>query len=192
MPRGIDRRIGSNGGLTALVALLAVLALAAGGYLWYRTTGGLAPSGAPVRIPVRFDEPLSVTLVLPNSSALALQMTTVKRQPDTQSQAREVLTALLSDTRSQSPVLSGVKLRSFFLDSSGTAFIDIVPLSPGGVKASAWEELLGLYAFVNTLTQNFEEIKQVRFLLEGREAQSLAGHIDLARTFTRRDDLGKP
>jgi hypothetical protein len=37
--------------------------------------------------------------------------------------------------------------------------------------------------------QNFDEIKQVRFLLNGKEAQTLAGHVDLSRTFTKRMDL---
>ncbi len=191
MSSGIDRRIGSNSSL-AVVALLVVLAASAGGYLWYRSTTSVAPSGPAAYIPVRFDEPLAVTLVVPGGAALSPQSTTVRRQPDTQSPAREVLTALLADPRSlRSPVLAGVKLRAFFLDSAGTAFVDVVSQSSSGVKASAWEELLGIYSFVNTLTQNFEEIRQVRFLLEGREAQTLAGHIDLSRTYTRRDDLGK-
>ena len=55
----------------------------------------------------------------------------------------------------------------------------------------SWEELLALYAMVNTLSQNFEEIRQVRFLVDGREAQTLAGHIELSRKFTKRMDLVK-
>lgn len=187
MSTGIDRRIGSGGSL-AVVGILVVLA-AVSGFLWFRSDVNRAPSGAAIRIPVRYDEPLAVTLAVPGAMLFS-QATAVKRQPDTQSQAREVLAALLSDPHGlQSPVLAGVKLKAFFLDSGGTAFIDLTPLSSSGVKASAWEELLGVYSFVNTLTQNFEEIRQIRFLIEGRESQTLAGHIDLARTFTRRDDL---
>jgi hypothetical protein len=59
------------------------------------------------------------------------------------------------------------------------------------VRASAWEEQLAIYALVNTLLQNFEEIKQVVLLLDGGEAQTLAGHMDLSRTFTKRMDLVK-
>jgi hypothetical protein len=44
---------------------------------------------------------------------------------------------------------------------------------------------------VNTLSQNFEEIRQVRFLVDGREVQTLAGHIELSRKFTKRMDLVK-
>jgi hypothetical protein len=59
------------------------------------------------------------------------------------------------------------------------------------VRASAWEEQLAIYALVNTLLQNFEEIKQVVLLLDGGEAQTLAGHMDLSRTFAKRMDLVK-
>jgi hypothetical protein len=59
------------------------------------------------------------------------------------------------------------------------------------VRASVWEELIALYAMVNTLSQNFEEIRQIRFLVEGREVQTLAGHIELSRKFTKRMDLVK-
>ncbi len=143
-----------------------------------------------MRIPVRFDEPLAVTLEVPGDGSLAAQNTTVKRQPDTQAQAREVLAALLSDPRAaRSPVLTGLRLRALYIDADGTAFVDLVAQSAGGVKASAGEELAGLYAVINTLIRNFDEIRRVRFLLDGREAQTLAGHIDLTRTFTRRTDL---
>ena len=50
---------------------------------------------------------------------------------------------------------------------------------------------MAIYAVVNTLTQNFEEIKEVRFLLDGREAQTLAGHIDASVFFSARPDLAR-
>ncbi len=185
--------MGNGGLLRAFIVVLAVIAAAAGGYVWYRSSAGVPSSGPAVRIPVRLDEPLAVALDIPGPAALSQHATTVKRQPDTQSQAREVVTALLSDPQAlRSPVLAGIRLRALYLDAGGTAFVDVVPQAATGVKASAWEELLGLYAIVDTLTGNFEEVRGVRFLLEGREGQTLAGHIDLGRTFTRRADLVSP
>ena len=49
--------------------------------------------------------------------------------------------------------------------------------------------LLALYAVVNTVTHNVPEVRQVRVLLDGREAQTLAGHADLSRSFAKRADL---
>ena len=54
----------------------------------------------------------------------------------------------------------------------GTAYVDLGRGRPGGIRGVGRDELLAVYAVVNTLTQNFEEIRQVRFLIEGREAQT--------------------
>jgi hypothetical protein len=67
------------------------------------------------------------------------------------------------------------------------------PVAPAQkeLKASVEGELLAVYALVNSLTQSIPEVRQVRFLLDGREAQTLAGHIDLSRSFVKRTDLVK-
>jgi hypothetical protein len=138
------------------------------------------------------DEPLSITLYYPHEGVLATGSALVKRQPDTQSLAREALAALLADQRAaQEPVLRDIGLRELYLDGSGTAYIDLTPGPRKDVRGSAGEEQLAIYALVNTLQQNFEEIKQVMLLIDGREAQTLAGHMDLSRTFTKRMDLVK-
>jgi hypothetical protein len=116
----------------------------------------------------------------------------VKRQPDVQSLARAALTALFADQRAQlEPVIRDIRLRELFLDESGTAYVDLTTGRQKDVRASAWEEQLAIYALVNSLQQNFQEIKQVVLLLDGGEAQTLAGHMDLSRTFAKRMDLVK-
>lgn len=46
---------------------------------------------------------------------------------------------------------------------------------PGGVRA----ELLSIYSVVNSLALNMEGIFAVKLLIDGREADTLAGHVDL-------------
>ena len=198
MSERIDRRIKDSRSLVwSLVAIFAVAA-AAGVFVWLRlkapnpqqNQAALAPSSLVQ--PVRADEPLAITLYYPADGALATGTASVKRQPDPQAQAREALNTALTDQRVlQAAVFRELKIRELFLETSGTAYVDLSPVQQNGVKASAWEELLAIYSMVNTLTQNFEEIKQVRFLLEGKEAQTLAGHIDLSRKFDKRMDLVK-
>ncbi len=108
-----------------------------------------------------------MTLYYPLEGMLVAGTAPVKRQPDTQAQARETLVAVLQDRRAaQAPVLRDIKLRAFYLDAQGTAYIDLTP-GELSVRASAWDEQLAVYALVNTLMQNFEEIKQVAFLVDG-------------------------
>lgn len=190
MPDRIDRRTG-NGTILLVIVVLAVMA--AGGVWWLR---GTRPSSIPIQMQSSSGStaamaPLTITLFLPREGGLSGEPVSLTRLPDSQSLAKEALNAVFADTRTQqAPVLRDFKLRAFFLDDSGTAHVDLTPHAEtaGG---SAWEEMLALYAIVDTLTQNFEEIKQVHFLVDGRETQALAGHIDLLRMFTKRMDLVK-
>lgn len=198
MSERIDRRIKDNRSLVwLLVAIFAVVAVA-GVFVWLRLS---VPNPRPDQAtqaqsllaqPARLGEPLAITLYYPADGALATGTALVKRQPDPQTQAREALGVVFSDQHVlQAAVFRDLKIRAFFLDASGTAYVDLSPAHQSGVTASAWEELLAIYTMVNTLTQNFEEIKQVHFLVEGKEAQALAGHVDLLRKFDKRMDLVK-
>jgi hypothetical protein len=188
----------SNRLLLGVVIILAAIIASGGIMLWMRM-----PSNDTVQKPALQDqklahqqflrnEPLPITLYYPQEGMLATGSAVVKRQPDTQSLARAALAALFADQRATlEPVLRDIRLRELFIDAAGTAYIDLTPGPQKDVRASAWEEQLAIYSLVNTLLQNFEEIKQVELLLDGREAQTLAGHMDLSRTFTKRMDLVK-
>ena len=195
-----DRTISDNRLLFAVIAGVVFVAAAGGFFFWMRMNSPDASQKPAEQAgnansliqPAFRSEPLSVTLFYPQGSMLAFGTAPVKRQPDTQAQARETLVAVFSDQRAvQAAVLRDVKLRAFYLDGSGTAYIDLMPGQQKDISASAWEEQLAIYAMVNTLMQNFEEIRQVAFLVEGRDAQTLAGHMDLARKYGKRMDLVK-
>jgi spore germination protein GerM len=76
------------------------------------------------------------------------------------------------------------KLRAFFLLDGGTAVVDFsAPFRenfPGGCRL----EQLALFSVVNTLTLNVPGINRVKFLIDGAEAQTLAGHLTLEFPFT--------
>jgi len=193
-----DRSMQSNRLLIGVVIILTAIVASGGIMLWMRMPSADAPRKPAVQdqqlAHQRFlrDEPLPITLYYPYEGMLASGSAVVKRQPDTQSLARAALAALFADQRaSLEPVLRDIRLRELFIDAAGTAYIDLTPGPQKDVRASAWDEQLAIYALVNTLLQNFEEIKQVELLLDGREAQTLAGHMDLSRTFTKRIDLVK-
>lgn len=192
-----DRSIRDNRLLLVLIIGIVLIAAAGGYFLWTRMNAldrAQKPSEKGVSaliLPAFRNEPLTVTLYYPQDGMLVTGAAPAKRQPDTQAQAREALAAVFLDQRAaQAPVLRDVKLREFYLDSQGTAYIDLTPVQQT-VRASAWDEQLAIYAMVNTLMQNFEEIKQVAFLMDGRDAQTLAGHMDLSRKYSRRLDLVK-
>ena len=199
MPEKTDRRIdSSNRVLLVLIIVLAAFAVS-GLYLWSRmevpaptpSDGAESPpSLAPLLSPA---EPLPVMMFFPSGGVMASESVSVERQYDSQSQAREAVAALLTSPRSwQAPLLKNLRLSALYLDTAGTAYVDLVPASKDrDFRGSVRDELLAVYAIVNTLTQNFEEVKQVHLLIEGREAETLAGHIDLSEFFRARPDLAR-
>lgn len=73
----------------------------------------------------------------------------------------------------------GTRLRSLFLLEDGTAVVDFTAQfhrnHPGGCRL----EQLTLFSVVNSLVLNVPEIKRVKILIDGAEAETLAGHLAL-------------
>jgi len=196
----INRDTSSYYLLLTVGVLIIALAVGVGAFLgWRMSSQSVGSSSMPaskdqiftVQL-LRRAEPLVVTLWYPVNGLLSTGSAAIKRYPDTQTQARETLNTLLTDQRaSLVAVLKDVKIQELYLDASGTAYVDLIPNQQKEIVASVSEELLALYAMTHTLVLNFEEIKQVMFLLDGKEARTLAGHIDIQRKFTKRTDLAR-
>ncbi len=81
--------------------------------------------------------------------------------------------------RRSSAIPRGVSLRELFVTSQGVAYLDLsqelVSNHPGGSSA----EELTVFSLSQTLIANFPAVKTVKILVEGREIQTLAGHLDL-------------
>ncbi len=73
------------------------------------------------------------------------------------------------------------KLRELFILREGLAVVDftkeVSSNHPGGIT----QELASVYSIVNSLTQNVAGIKNVQILIEGTDAETLAGHVDISR-----------
>ncbi len=75
------------------------------------------------------------------------------------------------------------RLRQFYLLEDGTAVVDLgldsVHEFPGGIVS----ELAIIEAVTRSLRENVPQIQRVRFLVEGRQAATLAGHVSLNEPF---------
>lgn len=98
-------------------------------------------------------------------------------------QAREILTVQLQPA--PEPYLTlvppGTALRGFYLTDRGDAFVDLTGEVSRGHPGGSFAELLTVYAIVNAVTTNLPAIQRVQILIDGREADTLAGHVDLRR-----------
>ena len=62
-----------------------------------------------------------------------------------------------------------------------TARIDLGKETVETLPAGSNAELLAVYAIVNTVAANVPQIKKVQLLVDGREAETLKGHVDLRK-----------
>jgi hypothetical protein len=102
-------------------------------------------------------------------------------------QGRQIVRALLQPPPAPyvSVIPAGTTLKAFYLTSNGDAFVDlsadVSTKHPGGTHA----ELLTVYAIVNTVTTNLQGVQRVQLLVDGKEADSVAGHVDVRRPLER-------
>jgi Sporulation and spore germination len=101
-------------------------------------------------------------------------------------EGKQIIAELISGSRERRlpalPVETG--LRELFVTPEGLAVVDFTQEAssrhPGGLTM----ELASIYSVVNSLTQNVGKIGRVQILIEGSEAETLAGHIDLSHPFS--------
>ena len=102
-------------------------------------------------------------------------------------QAREILNAQMAAVAAPlvSAVPPGTVVRALFLTESGQAFVDlsrdVATAHPGG----SLNEMLTIYTIVHALTFNLPAITAVQLLVDGKEVDTLAGHVDLRRPLTK-------
>jgi hypothetical protein len=98
-------------------------------------------------------------------------------------QAREILGMQLQPAPPPyvSVVPEGTMLRAFYITERGDAFVDLSPEASSRHPGGSSTELLTVYAIVNAVAANLPSIQRVQILIDGREADTLAGHVDLRR-----------
>jgi spore germination protein GerM len=96
-------------------------------------------------------------------------------------QAREIVTSQLAVA--PPPLISAIpvetKLRTFYLTDRGDAFVDLSADVRTKHTGGALDELFTVYSIVNALTTNLPAVKRVQILIDGKEVDTLAGHVDL-------------
>jgi hypothetical protein len=102
-------------------------------------------------------------------------------------QAREILNAQVAPVAAPlvSAVPAGTAVRALFLTEGGQAYVDlsrdVATAHPGG----SLNEMLTIYTIVHALTFNLPAVTAVQLLVDGKEVDTLAGHVDLRRPLSK-------
>jgi spore germination protein GerM len=97
-------------------------------------------------------------------------------------QARRLVEAQLAPPPdgSLSAIPEGTALRNLYLTGS-VAYVDVTGEISRGHTGGSLAEILTVYSLVNVLTENLRAVSSVQILIDGKEVDTLAGHVDLRR-----------
>ena len=75
----------------------------------------------------------------------------------------------------------GTKLHAIFLTNTGDAYVDLTGELRANHPGGTTNEILTIYSLVNALTANLPAVTNVQILIDGKEVDTLGGHLDLRR-----------
>ncbi len=135
------------------------------------------------------DKPMKAYLrVVEMGTGIPFSMpTTIRESKNRVNQMRQLLLAYLQGPRSgkdQVPVPEGLVLNEFYFTLQGSAVVDLSAAQVAPGKFGFFEETLFIRCLIETLSQNFFEIKQVKVLVDGQESPMLGGHYALGTADT--------
>jgi spore germination protein GerM len=98
-------------------------------------------------------------------------------------QAQEIVNAQLQPAVPPlvSAIPAGTTLRALYLTPKGEAYVDLSKEAAAAHTGGTLDELLTVYTIVNALTANLPAVTSVQILVEGKEVDTLVGHVDLRR-----------
>ena len=172
-----------------IVALaIAVVGLAVFLLLWERETSENLQQGGAIEEEVgRGVQSVVVVFADPSASRLVEERREIEVPADRAKRGMKIIEEL-----ARGPVFGGgvrtlpqgTRVLSVVFDDRGGAFVDfsrdLVEKHPGGSTG----ELMTIRSVVQTLVRNFPDVEQVTFLVEGRQIESIAGHLDASVPFT--------
>ena len=129
--------------------------------------------------------PKQVNIFLLNSTSL--EITPVKAElrlyPEPTERLKQIVSALVQETppNYRNPIPRGTLLNEVYIDSQKTAYLDFSHHLADGHIGGTTAELLTVTAILKTVFDAFtDEIKHVQILIDGRERETLAGHLNLS------------
>ena len=84
-----------------------------------------------------------------------------------------------------SAIPQGTRVRAVYVTDQGEAFVDVSREISANHTGGALDELFAVYAIVNSLTVNLPAVTRVQILVDGKEVDTLAGHVDLRQPLSK-------
>lgn len=145
------------------------------------------PEAAPVAAPAPAADTPHITATLFYATGDGQALVPVKREvplaEGVVAQGRHILAAQLQPAPAPyvAAIPAGTTLRALYVTERGDAFVDLSREVSSAHPGGSATELLTVYAIVNAVTANLPAVQRVQILVEGREVDTIAGHVDVRR-----------
>jgi hypothetical protein len=124
---------------------------------------------------------------LSSTSPGSLEATTIELplSADPVERSKQLLIALIADapTSNQRTLPPDAILLAFYLQPDGTGVADFSDALSAEIPSGIQNEQLVVDSIAQTLAANVNLIRQLKVLIHGQEAETLAGHLDLSGSF---------
>jgi len=187
---------------TAIGAAILIFGVTAGWFLffglpkWYggRHAQPIAPAAASSAASANPGSAVRrITATLFYISEDGMSLAPVQREVPFGAKVADQARAILESQIAASPPLvsaipADTKLRQVFVTDRGDAFVDLSGDVSAKHAGGALDEILTVYVIVNALTVNLPAITRVQILVDGKEVDTLAGHVDLRHPLAKSMD----
>jgi len=138
-----------------------------------------SPLAPPVAGPA---VPITLYIAYDGDGVMRTRTANAALPADPGARARAVLRALVGEyqqANSSHPLAGGSDVNDVFVVNGSIAVVDLNTAFVEGHRSGIWVEALTVESLIATLAANNPAISQVKFLVEGKERETLAGHADL-------------
>jgi len=177
------------------ILILIILIPAIAGYLYFSVKSGKRTTTTNI---ITDKNDIVLYFSSEDEEYLVPEIREIKLSGPIETQTLKVIQELIKGSQAQQTqsakglinvIPDGVKVNGTRLNGMGALYIDfsreLKESHPGG----SWAEMLTIYSIVDTITKNFPDIKRVKILIDGREIETLAGHIDTSKPLTKNMDI---
>jgi sporulation and spore germination protein len=175
-----------------LTCCLCVIALAMSFYVWQlrkNAVDEVVPTATPdaVTTPSNAAQKQIVLWVAhDDTGTLRSQALSIALSSERQRQAEDIVRALLAvytAKASPHPLPAGSGVRNIYFVDPGLIVIDVNSELASGQTSGILAEELTITSLVQTLAANIPALSRVKFLIDGKEASTLAGHADVSNIY---------
>lgn len=142
----------------------------------------------PLLVPEENTRLIRLYFASPNADYLKIEARKILREEGMMNEAKAIVNELIKGPNENlDPTISPEsKLRElYFVPEEKCLYLDFNRAFQTNHPGGSVGELLTIYSLVDTLTDNIDGIERVQILVEGEVIETLAGHIDTTKPFSR-------